>query len=94
VGPDLAGVTQQRERAWLERWLAAPDKVLAEGDPLALALLARYKNIPMPNLHLSEQDVAALLAYLEMYPARPLNPATVPANGGTNRTVPAGTSTQ
>jgi protein SCO1 len=75
VGPDLAGVTQQRERGWLERWLTAPDKMLAEGDPLALALFAQYKQVPMPNLHLSESDVAALLAYLEMYPARPLAPA-------------------
>jgi protein SCO1/2 len=77
VGPDLAGVTQQRERAWLERWLAEPDKMLAEGDPIALALFAQYKNVPMPNLHLSESDVAALLAYLAMHPARPLDPATV-----------------
>jgi protein SCO1/2 len=74
VGPDLAGVTQQRERAWLERWLTEPDKMLAEGDPLALALFAQYKQVPMPNLHLSASDVAALLAYLEMHPGRPMAP--------------------
>jgi hypothetical protein len=51
--------------------------MLAEGDPIALALFAQYKNVPMPNLHLSESDVAALLAYLAMHPARPLDPATV-----------------
>jgi protein SCO1 len=65
VGPDLAGVTTRRERAWLARYLAVPDQMLAEGDPIALALFAQYKNVPMPNLRLSETDVAALLAYLE-----------------------------
>jgi protein SCO1/2 len=69
VGPDLAGVTQQRERAWLERWLAEPEKMVAEGDPIIVALRARYKEVTMPNLHLSASDVAALLAYLETHPA-------------------------
>jgi len=52
VGPDLAGVTTRRERAWLARYLAVPDQMLAEGDPIALGLLAQYKNVPMPNLRL------------------------------------------
>ena len=73
VGPDLAGVTQQRERVWLERWLKEPEKMLAEGDPIALALRTRYKEVGMPNLHLSARDVAALLAYLETH-----RPATAP----------------
>jgi protein SCO1 len=65
VGPDLAGVTTRRERGWLARYLVEPDRVLAEGDPIATALHAKYQNIPMPNLKLSQDDVAALLAYLE-----------------------------
>ena len=50
VGPDLAGVTARRERGWLVRYLRHPDQVLAERDPIAVALSAKYKNIPMPNL--------------------------------------------
>jgi protein SCO1/2 len=65
VGPDLAGVTTRRERGWLARYLAEPDRMLAEGDPIATALFAKYKSIPMPNLRLGEEDVTALLAYLE-----------------------------
>jgi protein SCO1 len=65
LGPDLAGVTGQRERAWLARYLAAPDRMLAEGDPIATALHARYGNIAMPNLHLDAAEVAALLTYLQ-----------------------------
>ena len=65
VGPDLAGVTDRRDGAWLARYLAAPDQVLAAGDPIAAALYTKYHQIPMPNLGLDSEDVAALLAYLE-----------------------------
>ena len=29
VGPDLQGVTTQRDPAWLTKWLSAPDQMLA-----------------------------------------------------------------
>lgn len=65
VGPDLQGVTNRRETDWLERWILEPDVVLAEGDPIATQLLGESNNIPMPNLALTETEVAALIIYLE-----------------------------
>ena len=65
VGPDLRGVTARRERTWLTRYIQAPDEMLATGDPLATALFNKYKNVRMPNLNLGQDDVAALLSYLE-----------------------------
>jgi protein SCO1 len=52
LGPDLAGVTAARDRAWLTRFIQRPDAVLAEGDPTARALFARYGEVTMPNLGL------------------------------------------
>jgi protein SCO1/2 len=65
LGPDLLNVTAKRDRAWLVRWLAEPDKMLAEKDPLAMALLAEYNNLAMPNLGLNETDIRELLTYIE-----------------------------
>ncbi|MCG8291784.1 SCO family protein [Pseudomonas entomophila] len=65
IGPDLLGVTRQREQAWLKRWLMAPDQMLAERDALAMLLYGQYNQLAMPNLRLGEAEVAALLAYLE-----------------------------
>jgi protein SCO1/2 len=65
VGPDLAGVTTRRERDWLLRYLRAPDEMLAENDPIAIALFAKYKNVPMPNLRLSDAEIAAVLSFME-----------------------------
>jgi protein SCO1/2 len=65
VGPDLAGVTDRRDRDWLTRYLHAPDQVLAEADPIASALYEKYHQIPMPNRGLNSQDVDAVIAYLQ-----------------------------
>jgi protein SCO1/2 len=65
IGPDLAGVTARRERAWLTRYIQVPDKVLAEGDPIATALFKQYKNVRMPNLRLGTDDVAGVLSYVD-----------------------------
>jgi len=65
LGPDLSGVVRKRDRAWLTRWLAEPDKMVAEKDSLALALLAEYDNVMMPNFRLSDVDIHALLTYIE-----------------------------
>jgi hypothetical protein len=64
VGPDLAGVTRRRDQAWLKRYLAAPDRMLAGGDPIARSLDARYGSAKMPNLRMGEADVTALVDYL------------------------------
>lgn len=64
LGPDLFDVHRKRDRVWLTRWLMEPDKMLAEKDPLALTLLAEWNNVPMPNLRLTESDVAELLTYI------------------------------
>lgn len=65
VGPDLAGITGKRDRAWLFRWLREPDKMLAAKDPIAVALFAEYDNVAMPNLRLSDTDIQALLVYID-----------------------------
>lgn len=65
VGPDLAGVTTRTEKDWLARWLKEPDKMLAEGDATATELFEKYNKVPMPNLGLTDAEVASLIAYFE-----------------------------
>lgn len=65
IGPDLFNVTMQRDREWLERWIAEPDAMLEEKDPLAVALFEQWDRVPMPNMRLSEKDVHSILGYIE-----------------------------
>lgn len=65
IGPDLLGITNQRDHDWLTRFITAPDKLLAENDPLATALFAKYKQVQMPNLRLGPEGVKSLIAFLD-----------------------------
>lgn len=65
IGPDLMGVTERRDRRWLGRYLQEPEKVLAEGDPIAKSLFEKYRQVRMPNLKLGSEDVDVLLSYIK-----------------------------
>jgi cytochrome oxidase Cu insertion factor (SCO1/SenC/PrrC family) len=77
IGPDLAGVTGRRDRAWLARYIANPEKMRSERDPVALELAARYQRVRMPGLSIAGADADDLLAYiahLEQQRAPPAQP--------------------
>ncbi|MFC1748305.1 copper chaperone PCu(A)C [Pseudomonadota bacterium] len=64
LGPDLLGITQRRELNWLIGWLQAPDKMLEEKDPIAMALYEQYNGVVMPNMGLTKKDIAQLIGYM------------------------------
>lgn len=65
IGPDLLGVTATRDRPWLTRFIVSPDRMNAAGDPIAVALRAKYKQVRMPNLDLGAGDAAVLIDYID-----------------------------
>lgn len=64
IGPDLAGVTQRRDREWMRGFIQHPGDFFANGDPVAAELLAQYQ-IPMADLGLTEEEVDSVLMYLD-----------------------------
>jgi len=79
LGPDLAGVTQRRDRVWLARYLAQPERLREQGDPIATSLSRRFGNVRMPDLGLTSEDIAGLIDYVDKQgqAAAPVrNPAT------------------
>jgi len=64
-GPNLLGVHQRRDPVWLARWIAEPDAMLAEKDPLAMELFEAWGRVPMPNLRLDAKAVGDLMAYMQ-----------------------------
>ncbi len=65
VGPDLQGVVARRGRPWVARWLKDPEKMLAQRDPVATALLARSGGVPMPNAGLTDAEVNEVIGFLD-----------------------------
>jgi mono/diheme cytochrome c family protein len=79
VGPDLEGVIERRDQEWLVSFMAAPDQMIAAGDPIATGMLVEYNNVAMPNLALSDVDIEALLAYFETGETTSLTAGPLPA---------------
>jgi protein SCO1/2 len=65
IGPDLNGITNTRDRAWLLHFIQKPDELLAAKDPLATALFKQYKEIRMPNVRLGPDDTESIIRFLE-----------------------------
>lgn len=65
LGPDLLGVNQRREKRWLYDWLKAPDQMLKNKDPIALAMYKKYNNMAMPNFRLNQGEAEVLLEYIQ-----------------------------
>jgi nitrite reductase (NO-forming) len=79
LGPDLAGVSKQRDAAWLTRWLKDPAKML-ETDEHAKAMLKESNNIPMPNQNLTDAEIREYIKYFQWYDSQPKG--SVPASHG------------
>jgi protein SCO1/2 len=69
IGPDLAGITDLRDPGWLAKYIASPEAMLKAGDPVARDLSAKYKDIRMPNLQLTDDQVRQVIGYLSRFPA-------------------------
>ncbi len=65
IGPDLLGVTNVRDRAWLAKMIVDSNKMIDEKDPIATALFKKYKEVRMPPLGLPEADVNTLIEYMK-----------------------------
>ncbi len=64
VGPDLAGLTARRERAWVARYISDPEAMRSSRDPAALDLMKRF-TIRMPPQGLDREQLGHVLKYLE-----------------------------
>jgi len=65
VGPDLAGVKERRSQAWLEQFIKSPQAMIKGGDAEAVALSAEFSGVLMPDLPVSDAQIAQLLSYIE-----------------------------
>ena len=65
IGPDLMGITRNRERQWLVQMIQNPNQLLDAHDPIASVLLKKYKGIRMPSGLVGDIDVNYILSYLE-----------------------------
>jgi len=65
TGPDLKGLSERREEAWIVKWIHNPQGMVDSGDEQAVALKAEYPTMMAPYAHLSETDIKDIIAFLK-----------------------------
>lgn len=83
LGPDLLGVTFKRDINWLLNWLRAPEQMLADKDPIAMALYEKYDRLVMPNMRLNKQEALALIDFMEDVTRKKVRLPDAPKNAET-----------
>lgn len=67
IGPDLKGVTEKRDKDWLYSFIRSSQTMVQNGDEEAVKIFEEYNKIPMPDNDFSDDQIAALLSYIENY---------------------------
>ena len=67
IGPQLGGLTLERETDWIKKIILNPAALVASGDATAKQLVDKYKVI-MPAFPLKLEELDGLLAYMHTHP--------------------------
>ncbi|MCU1384616.1 MAG: hypothetical protein JWL71_3313 [Acidobacteria bacterium] len=90
IGPDLSVAFDARERDWLARYTLQPDVLRIKNDPIAKALMAKFGEVRMPNLGLEQDEVRAILRYID---GEKSSPTPAPPAAAAAAAVPAAAAT-
>ena len=65
IGPDLKGITERYDEAWLISFIQNSTAMIQAGDERAVKTFEEYNKIPMPPHNLTDDEVRGLLVYIE-----------------------------
>ncbi len=86
TGPELRGVAEKHDKAWLYKWIHNSSDMIKSGDPVAVKLFADHNKAVMTSFpQLSEGDIDNIIAYTSTPKTQaPATTATaaVPGTGG------------
>lgn len=82
IGPDLKGVSERHEEAWLYSFIKSSQTMINNGDPVAVQLFEEHNKIPMPDNNFTDDQIKGILDYIDNYvEAAPVEGATTEAAG-------------
>ncbi len=77
IGPDLAGIHEQRTQEWLEQFVRSSQTLINSGDAEAVALYEEYNRMLMPDALLSDEQIRAVLGFIKTSSADQPEPVEV-----------------
>ncbi len=68
VGPELLGVTQRRDKAWIAKFIRNSKEMIDAGDPVAVKVYEENSKIPMLTFtNLSDAEISSIIDYIEKW---------------------------
>jgi hypothetical protein len=67
IGPDLKGVNDRHDEAWLLSFIKSSQTMVKNGDPVAVKLFEENNKIPMPDNNLADDQIRGILSYIKNY---------------------------
>ena len=67
TGPDLTNINELRTEEWLILFIRDSKLLIESGDVVANEIYRQYKFTEMPPFELSDEDIKAILLYIENY---------------------------
>ena len=81
VGPELMGVTQRREKAWLAKFIKNSKELIDAGDPIAVKVYEENNKIPMLSFtQLSDAEINSIIDYIDKWEPEKEKTFTVDVN--------------
>jgi len=65
IGPDLQGISERRDEAWILEFVKHSQAVINSGDAQATALAAEYPGLLMPDNALTDDQIRAIIAFTD-----------------------------
>ncbi|MFT3746911.1 MAG: PQQ-dependent sugar dehydrogenase [Agriterribacter sp.] len=65
IGPQLSGVTSKVSASWLHTFIKDPSVMIASGDKYAVQLHQKYKAMMPPFISLGDEEIDAIIAFLD-----------------------------
>src|SRR3990172_5511038 len=82
VGPDLKGIHSKRDEKWLTNWIKSSQKMIKDGDTIAVRIYAENNNVMMPDAFINDEQINSVLAFIKTKSEQP----EVIVNNQTNKT--------
>lgn len=64
VGPDLKGVNERHEQAWLLKWVKSSQTMIKSGDKAAVQLYKDNAGLVMQDFQLSDEEIKSILSFI------------------------------
>ena len=78
VGPALSKVYERRDSTWIYDFVKGSQKMIADGDPIAVGLYSEFNEVIMPDQKVDDNEIGLILSYIKDFDQQAKSPSSNP----------------